>query len=127
MHSFRDQAAMARHFLKWDDTPGSPEAMVEGMLRANILGRTAPMGPTYINLDIALQEAPLEREVPLPELERFEVPATPEPSREAIGKAAAALRAAKKPLILMGRVSRSQDDWDRRVRLAELLLSLIHI
>jgi thiamine pyrophosphate-dependent acetolactate synthase large subunit-like protein len=121
LHTFRDQAAMARHFLKWDDTPGSPEAMVESMLRANILGRTAPMGPTYINLDIALQERKLEREVEFPDMDRFTVPATPEPAREAVERAADALLASGSPLILMGRVSRREDDWARRVRLAELV------
>ena len=121
IHSFSDQAAMVRGFIKWDDTPGSAEAIIESMLRAHIQCRTAPMGPTYINLDVALQQRTLDKEIALPEVERFAVPATPEPSKEAVEKAAALLLAAKNPVILMGRVSRSQEDWDRRVRLAELL------
>jgi thiamine pyrophosphate-dependent acetolactate synthase large subunit-like protein len=121
IHSFVDQAAMVRNFIKWDDTPGSAEALMESMLRANILGRTAPMGPTYVNLDVALQQRALDKEVALPEVERFAVPATPEPSRESVEKAAALLLSSKNPVILMGRVSRRQEDWDRRLRLAELL------
>jgi thiamine pyrophosphate-dependent acetolactate synthase large subunit-like protein len=46
IHTARDQAAMIRNFIKWDDTPGSVPAMIESMLRANILGRTPPCGPT---------------------------------------------------------------------------------
>jgi thiamine pyrophosphate-dependent acetolactate synthase large subunit-like protein len=121
IHTFKDQAAMVRHFIKWDDTPGSAEAVIESMLRANILGRTAPMGPTYVNLDVALQQRALDREVRLPEVERFAVPALPEPARADIERAADLLLVAKSPVILMGRVSRDQGDWDRRVRLAELL------
>ena len=121
IHTFKDQAALVRNFIKWDAAPGSAEDVVETMLRAHILGRTPPMGPTYIDLDVALQQRPLEGEVALPDVARFAPPALPEPSREAIEKAAALLLSAKCPLILMGRVSRDQADWDRRVRLAELL------
>ncbi len=53
IHNARDQAAMIRNFIKWDDTPGSAPAMIESMLRANILGRTPPCGPTYVCLDVA--------------------------------------------------------------------------
>ncbi len=121
IHTFKDQAALVRNFIKWDDTPGSAEAMVESMLRANILGRTAPPGPTYINLDVALQQRALDREVTLPDVARFAPPATPEPAKDAIEQAASLLLGARNPVILMGRVSRRQGDWDRRVRLAELL------
>ena len=60
IHTARDQAAMIRNFIKWDDTPGSAPAMIESMLRANILGRTPPCGPTYICLDVAMQQRALD-------------------------------------------------------------------
>ncbi len=121
IHTFKDQAAMVRNFIKWDDAPGSAEALIESMLRANILGRTAPMGPTYIDLDVGLQQRPLAGEVALPDPARFAPPEAPEPPKAVVAKAAEMLLAAKNPVILMGRVSRDQSDWDRRVRLAELL------
>ena len=37
IHTMRDQAAMIRNFIKWDDTPGSPQAMVESMLPMNVV------------------------------------------------------------------------------------------
>jgi thiamine pyrophosphate-dependent acetolactate synthase large subunit-like protein len=121
IHTARDQAAMIRHFIKWDDSPGSPGALVESMLRANILGRIQPCGPTYICLDVALQQRPLDGEARLPDPSRFAPPVAPEPPDAEIARAVDLLLGAKKPVIMAGRVSRSQVDWDRRIRLAELL------
>lgn len=121
IHNSRDQASMIRHFIKWDDTPGSAPALIESMLRANILGRTLPAGPTYVCLDVAMQQQALEGEVSLPDPARFPLPAQPEPADADIERAADMLVAAERPIIMAGRVSRSQDDWDRRVELAEML------
>jgi thiamine pyrophosphate-dependent acetolactate synthase large subunit-like protein len=121
IHNTRDQAAMIRHFIKWDDTPGSAAALMESMLRANILGRTPPYGPTYICLDVAMQQRAMQGELRLPDPARFAPPAVPEPPEAEIERAADLLLAAKSPVIMAGRVSRRQADWDRRVRLAEML------
>ena len=121
IHNARDQAAMIRHFIKWDDTPGSAGALIESMLRANILGRTPPYGPTYICLDVAMQQRALDGEMRLPDPARFAPPVLPEPPEAEIARAADLLLAAKNPVIMAGRVSRSQADWDRRVKLAEML------
>ncbi len=43
------------------------------------------------------------------------------PSAELVKKAADLLLAAKKPLILAGRMSRKMEDWKRRIELAEAL------
>ena len=43
------------------------------------------------------------------------------PSADLVKKAADMLLAAKRPLILAGRVSRDEGDWNRRVQLAEAL------
>ena len=91
------------------------------MLRANILGRTLPCGPTYVCLDVAMQQRALDGEVRLPDPARFAPPAVPEPAEAEIARAADLLLAAKNPVIMAGRVSRDPGDWDRRVRLAELL------
>jgi thiamine pyrophosphate-dependent acetolactate synthase large subunit-like protein len=121
IHNTRDQAAMIRHFIKWDDTPGSATAMMESMLRANILGRTPPYGPTYVCLDVAMQQRAIEGDIRLPDPARFLPPKLPEPPAAEIERAAEILVAAKNPVIMAGRVSRSQVDWDNRVKLAELL------
>ena len=121
IHTARDQAAMIRHFIKWDDSPGSAGAIVESMLRANILGRTPPCGPTYICLDVALQQQRLDDDVKLPDPSRFAPPVLPEPPESEITRAVDLLLEAENPVIMAGRVSRDQAAWDRRVRLAELL------
>src|SRR5260221_6114091 len=48
-------------------------------------------------------------------------PANPMASAELIENAAAILKAAKHPVMLMGRVSRSVEAWNERVALAEAL------
>ncbi len=121
IHTSRDQGALVRHFIKWDDQPGSVEAAVESLLRAHLLATTAPKGPTYLCLDAEIQEAPLGKPVPAPPMARFAAPRPSQPNPGDIAAAAKALGNAKRPLILAGRVSRSEHDWDTRVRIAEHL------
>ena len=121
IHSSRDQAGYVRGFTKWDDEPRSPRAMVESMLRASQIARTAPKGPVYVVLDALLQEDALKEPVELPDASRFGVGPAPVPPQDAIEAAAEILLAARHPMILAGRVSRDRGDWERRVRLAELL------
>ena len=121
IHTAKDQGMMLRNFVKWDDEPRSAEAIVETMLRAGIMAKTPPRGPVYICLDAGLQETRLQGDVTIPDAARFDVPETPHASAEAVARAADALVAAERPVMMIGRVSRSQEDWDRRVRLAEML------
>jgi thiamine pyrophosphate-dependent acetolactate synthase large subunit-like protein len=120
-HTFRDQAALVRHYVKWDEQPASPRAAIDSVLRTYQKACTMPCGPGYVILDRRLQEDEVEGAVSLPDLRRYQPLAAPAPSPEMIGEAAAMLAAARRPVILMGRVSRLQQDWDERVRLAELL------
>ncbi|HYZ62297.1 MAG TPA: thiamine pyrophosphate-binding protein, partial [Acetobacteraceae bacterium] len=120
IHTARDQGALIRNFSKWDDQPASPDAAVEALLRAHLIATTAPFGPTYVNLDAAMQEAETEA-APVPDVRRYRAPNPPAPCPETLAAAAAALRGAKRPAILMGRVSRDTDDWAARIRLAERL------
>src|SRR5256886_389257 len=119
IHTASDQGALVRGFTKWDNQPGSVTAAYEALLRAVQLANTAPRGPTYINLDAALQETKVGALPPLPDVTRFQVPAPVQPEAAAIAKAAQLLSAAKNPAMLMGRVSRSEAAWKARVALAE--------
>jgi thiamine pyrophosphate-dependent acetolactate synthase large subunit-like protein len=121
IHTAKDQGAIIRHYTKWDDQPASPEAAVESVLRANQIARTAPYGPVFVCLDVGLQEEPLQHEVLVPDVSRFAPPDPPCASQATVRRVCGLLRKAKFPVILMGRVSRSQTDWDRRVRLVEAL------
>lgn len=121
IHTSKDQASIIRDYTKWDDQPASPQAAVESVLRANQIARSVPYGPVYICLDAGLQEAPLAEGVAIPDAARFAPPPPPAAPRESVRKVLAAIDKAKFPLILMGRVSRKQADWDRRVRFAETI------
>src|SRR5436190_12797845 len=106
IHTARDQGAIVRGYVKWDDQPASPLAARESLLRANFLARTEPKGPVYVNLDAGMQEAPLAAPLPPIEAKRYRPDAAPAPDADAVQRAAKLLRAASRPLILMGRVSR---------------------
>src|SRR5262249_57541711 len=84
-------------------------------------GATAPKGGVYVNLDAEMQEARLAEPLTPIEAARFMPLANPAPSAELIEDAAALLKGAQHPVILMGRVSRSIDGWNDRVALAEAL------
>jgi len=121
IHTAKDQGALLRNFVKYDDEPRSPAGLVEGMLRAARTMRTKPNGPVYLCLDKGLQETKLPEGFELPAIERFAPADPPCASPAALEKAAGWLVEAKSPVILIGRVSRQQGDWDARVKLAELL------
>jgi thiamine pyrophosphate-dependent acetolactate synthase large subunit-like protein len=121
IHTARDQGALVRHFVKWDDQPASPAAARESLLRAHGLARTVPMAPVYIVLDAEMQEAPLDAPLPALDLARFAPPRAASLSAEQAAEVMHLLRSAKKPLMLVGRVSRSLDAWNARVDLGERL------
>jgi thiamine pyrophosphate-dependent acetolactate synthase large subunit-like protein len=121
IHTARDQGAIVRNYTKWDDQPASPAAAREALIRATWIANTAPMGPVYINLDAEMQEAKLSEPLSPIDTARFMPQADPTVCAERIEEAAAALRAAKHPVIFMGRVSRSVRAWNDRVALAEAL------
>jgi thiamine pyrophosphate-dependent acetolactate synthase large subunit-like protein len=120
-HTFRDQGAMVRHFVKWDEQPASAQAAIDGVLRTYQMACTPPCGPGYVILDRRLQEDPISGEIPIPDVRRYQPAAGNGPSPEVIEQVVELLATAKSPVMLIGRVSRRQQDWDNRVRLAELL------
>jgi thiamine pyrophosphate-dependent acetolactate synthase large subunit-like protein len=121
IHTARDQGAIVRNYTKWDDQPASPAAAREALLRAAWIANTAPQGPVYINLDAEMQEAKLNDALAPVDAGRFMPPVATFPSPELVKEAADILKAAKRPVILIGRVSRSLDGWNERIALAEAL------
>lgn len=121
LHTSRDQAAMIRHYIKWDDQPLSVPAATESMIRAHNIAITAPRGPVYVAFDVTMQEAPLSETFEMPDVTRFCPPEAGHPKGSAIRQTVEILRHAQRPLILAGRVSRRGEDWARRVALAEHL------
>lgn len=121
IHTTADQASLIRDYTKWDNQPASIPAAMEAMLRASLIARTAPCGPTYVNFDTVLQEMALNQLPALPDMERHAPPMPAAPAAAMVEAAVRLIKAAKSPLILAGRVSRSSTDWARRVALAETL------
>jgi thiamine pyrophosphate-dependent acetolactate synthase large subunit-like protein len=121
LHTCRDQGSLIRNYVKWDDQPASMEAAIESMLRADVIARTAPTGPTYVNFDVSIQEKHYAEAPELPNFARYQPPLPSEPSAEGVARAAEALKNAERPVVLAGRVSRDPADWARRVALVEAL------
>jgi thiamine pyrophosphate-dependent acetolactate synthase large subunit-like protein len=121
IHTSRDQGAYIRSIIKWDDQPTSPDALVESMVRANLLTRSAPTAPVYICLDAGFQETRLDKEPEWPDVKRFKPPKPPRPSKESLEEAVEILSGAERPVIMFGRGSRRAEYWQPRIRLAERL------
>jgi thiamine pyrophosphate-dependent acetolactate synthase large subunit-like protein len=126
IHTSSDQGALVRDYTKWDNQPASVPAAYEALLRAVQIADTAPRGPTYVNLDAALQETKVGALPALPEVARYRSPESVLPNNDLVEEAAKLLSSAKSPIILMGRVSRSEAAWKARVALAEKLQAKVY-
>ena len=125
IHTSRDLGALVRGYTKWDDQPGSVTAAMEAILRGFRIAMTPPQGPVYISLDAALQEEAQPAPPPLPSLERHSTPSSGVAPPEAVRETAYLLEAARRPLIMIGRVSNDAADFERRVALAERLSAVV--
>jgi thiamine pyrophosphate-dependent acetolactate synthase large subunit-like protein len=121
IHTSADQGGLIRNFTKWDNQPGSPAAAAEAVLRAAQIAQTAPRGPVYVNLEVAMQETKVGALPPMPEVSRYAPPPPVQPAPELVSAAAKLLSNAKQPVILAGRCSRSVEGWKARIALAEKL------
>src|ERR671911_751953 len=84
IHTASDQGALVRDYTKWDNQPGSVPAAFEALMRAVQMADTAPRGPTYVNLDAALQETKIGALPPLPDVTRYRAPPSVLPATETI-------------------------------------------
>jgi thiamine pyrophosphate-dependent acetolactate synthase large subunit-like protein len=125
LHTSADQAGMIRDFIKWDDQPLSAEALVESLARADLTTRSLPSAPVYVCLDAGLQERKLGREPAWPDVARLAPPSPPRPAAGDVAKAAALLRGAQRPVLLIGRSGRGEAEWQARIALAERLGALV--
>jgi acetolactate synthase-1/2/3 large subunit len=122
IHTTLDMGSQVRDYTKWDDAPGSPGAAVESIMRAWQISTTAPHGPTFVVFDAAWQEQQLDALPRIPDdPAKFAAPAPPAPSANDITRTLELLRAAKHPVIIAGRSSRSLVSWNARIALAEAL------
>ncbi len=121
IHTSADQGGLIRNFTKWDNQAGSPAAAAEALLRAAQIAQTAPRGPVYVNLEVAMQDTKIGALPPLPDTARYAPPPQVLPAPDLVASAARLLSQAKQPVILAGRCSRSLEGWNARIALAEKL------
>jgi acetolactate synthase-1/2/3 large subunit len=119
-HSALDAAAMVRDYTKWDDTPISLPHFAESAVRAYKIATTLPMMPVVLVADSELQERPIEKDAGLriPKLTRD---APPQGDSGSVAEAARLLVAAENPVIIAGRVVRSEAGAARLAEFAETL------
>ena len=119
VHSVQDAAAMVRDYVKWDDNPASLTHFAESAVRAYKIAMTPPTEPVLIVADAVLQEEPItEKNLRVPKLVTS---APPQGDPAALREAARLLVAAENPVIVAGRVARSQRGIELLVELAETL------
>jgi len=106
--------------VKWDDQPYSIDAVPDSFARAYRIANTEPKGPTYICFDVGIQEDPLEREVPLLNVQKLMPPTSFQASASAIEQAADLLVKAKKPVAVAGYMGRNKEAVGKLIELSEL-------
>jgi thiamine pyrophosphate-dependent acetolactate synthase large subunit-like protein len=121
VHTALVQGNLVRDFVKWDDQPGSVEAVPESFVRAYRLATTDPMGPVYICYDGEVQERKLDGEIPFPSLDRYPAPLPLQAPEEGFEKTVRWLLEAKRPVLIADWVGRREAGFNALGELAELL------
>lgn len=121
IHTASAPGSLFRDFLKWDDEPSSLAAIPQSVLRAFRIATTEPAGPTFLSLDLTLQESLLPTDLALPEASRFRPPSPLAPDEGAIRTAAALLAEAELPIAFAGTTGSQRGAVQQLVALAEEL------
>src|ERR1700686_661397 len=119
IHTANAQGGQVRHYVKWDDQPGSIGGVPDSFARAYGAMRTEPQGPIYMCYDAWLQEQPLSKDVALPKASDNKVPVAMAADVKALEAVADRLLAAKYPVLMAEYVARSEGGFDNLVALAE--------
>lgn len=118
VHSAQDPGASVRDYVKWDDQPHSLQGFAESAVRAYRMTMTPPMAPVLLSLDAELQENPIHNREELRIPKNYAV-TLPMGDAGALTELAKMLVAAKNPVIVVDRMTRTQAGMDRLVALAE--------
>ena len=121
VHTANVQGTLVRDFVKWDDQPGSVEAVPDSFIRAYRLATSDPQGPVYICYDADVQEKQLDGDVSFPSLDRYPAPLALQAPEEGFEKTVRWLLEAKKPVILADWVGRREAGFKALGELAEML------
>ncbi len=118
-HTALVQGNAIRDYVKWDYQPYSIDGVPESFARAYSVMTTEPQGPIYMCYDAGLQEAKLEREIPLPPVASVATPSPMMPDPRAIEAIADRLLASDMPLLMPEYVGRREGGFEAMVKLAE--------
>lgn len=119
-HTALVQGNAIRDYVKWDYQPYSIDGVPESFARAYSVMTTQPQGPVYMCYDAGLQEAKIEREIPLPPITSVATPALMMPDPRAIEAIADKLLACDMPLLMPEYVGRREGGFEAMVKLAEV-------
>jgi acetolactate synthase I/II/III large subunit len=121
VHTAMVQGNLVRDFVKWDDQPGSVEAVPESFIRAYRLATADPMGPVYICYDADVQEKKLDGDFPIAFLDRYPAALPIQAPEEGIDKTVRWLLEARRPVIVTDWTGRNETAFNSLRELAELL------
>lgn len=120
-HTALVQGNIVRDFVKWDDQPMNIDGTAHSLLRGHKIANTKPKGPTYVALDVGIQEAKLDEPMEMPNIEKFQPPSPMSADSDAIDEAAELLVDADFPVIIADQVGDSKEAVDALVELSETL------
>ena len=121
VHTANVQGNLVRDFVKWDDQPGSVEAVPESFIRAYRLATTDPQGPVYICYDADVQEKKLDGEIGIASLDRYPAPLPLQAPEEGFDRTIRWSLEAKRPVLIADWVGRREAGFKALAELAELL------
>ena len=121
IHTALVQGNAIRDYVKWDDQPYSIGSAPESLARAYRIANTEPKGPTYVCLDVTMQEEPFEEELPLLNVNRLMPPTPIQADSVALEKTADLLVQSRNPVILTSYLGRNKASVSKLVELSELL------
>ncbi len=120
LHSVQDAAALVRDFTKFDDSPVSLAQFAESSVRAYKIAMTAPSAPVVLTADAELSEISITGRTGLT-IPKLGFAAPPAGDSASVAALAAMLIEAQTPVIVAGRLARTQGCMAHLVELAELL------
>ncbi len=120
VHTALIQGNLVRDYVKWDDQPWDAASFPESFARAYRVAMTDPKGPVYIALDAGWQEPPLPRPVPIPDVSRFAPLGKMQGDPVQVRRVAEWIANAELPLIIAGRMGKTDAGFASLIELAEL-------
>jgi len=123
IHSANTQCAIVRDVTKWTDEPITLQSCLDSIARAQRIATSAPCAPTYVSVDVVVQEAEIPSGVSMPDVKapRYQPPAPVAAPTDQVEAAVDLLTEADWPLIFGGRIGYHEDATAPMAELVETL------